>query len=239
MALTTRVWSAGKLLVLVGALFLTYVVSAAIGMRVALKTREVQVPALAGKTVNEATALLTETGSESEGGRRPAPRSQGAGRADRDRRTPPPASDAPRAQREGVGQRRAALDRRFRRSAVSPSGPRSCACSRKVWRWARGRRFGRPTTPPARSWRSSPRPRAARRAGGAAGQPRRARRPVRDARSDWRRRQPRRRDSARPADSARRWSATIPTRAWLPASSCVRARRPASRSRRVSPFPSR
>ena len=62
MALTTRVWSAGKLLILVGALVLTYVVSAAIGMRVALKTREVQVPALAGKTVNEATALLTETG---------------------------------------------------------------------------------------------------------------------------------------------------------------------------------
>jgi eukaryotic-like serine/threonine-protein kinase len=62
MALTTRVWSAGKLLVLVSALVLTYVVSAAIGMRVALKTREVQVPALAGKTVNEATAMLTETG---------------------------------------------------------------------------------------------------------------------------------------------------------------------------------
>jgi serine/threonine-protein kinase len=62
MALKTRVWSAGKLLVLVGALFLTYVVSAAIGMRIALKTREVEVPALAGKTVNEATALLTETG---------------------------------------------------------------------------------------------------------------------------------------------------------------------------------
>lgn len=62
MALTTRAWSAGKILVLAGALLLTYVVSAVIGMRVALKTREVQVPALAGKTVNEATALLTETG---------------------------------------------------------------------------------------------------------------------------------------------------------------------------------
>jgi serine/threonine-protein kinase len=62
MALTTRVWSAGKLLVLVGALLLTYVASAAIGMRLALKTREVEVPTLAGKTVNEATALLTETG---------------------------------------------------------------------------------------------------------------------------------------------------------------------------------
>jgi eukaryotic-like serine/threonine-protein kinase len=62
MALTTRVWSAGKLLVLAGALILTYVVSAAIGMRVALKTREVQVPPLTGKTVNEATKLLTEAG---------------------------------------------------------------------------------------------------------------------------------------------------------------------------------
>ena len=62
MALTTRVWSAGKLLVLVGALILTYVLSAGIGMRVALKTREVQVPPLTGKTVNEATGLLTEAG---------------------------------------------------------------------------------------------------------------------------------------------------------------------------------
>jgi eukaryotic-like serine/threonine-protein kinase len=62
MALTTRVWSAGKLLVLVGALILTYVLSAAIGMRVALKTREVQVPLLTGKTVNEATGMLTEAG---------------------------------------------------------------------------------------------------------------------------------------------------------------------------------
>jgi serine/threonine-protein kinase len=62
MALTTRVWTAGKLLVLVGALLLTYVLSAAIGMRVALKTREVQVPPLTGKTVNEATSLLTEAG---------------------------------------------------------------------------------------------------------------------------------------------------------------------------------
>ena len=62
MALTTRVWSAGKLLILVGALFLTYVVFAGIGMRLALKTREVVVPTLGGKTVNEATALLTDAG---------------------------------------------------------------------------------------------------------------------------------------------------------------------------------
>jgi eukaryotic-like serine/threonine-protein kinase len=62
MALTTRVWSAGKLLVLAGALLLTYVVFAGIGMRMALKTREVVVPTLTGKTVNEATALLVDAG---------------------------------------------------------------------------------------------------------------------------------------------------------------------------------
>ena len=62
MALKTRVWSAGKLLLLGGALLLTYVLFAAASMRVALKTREVVVPSLAGKTVNDATAVLAESG---------------------------------------------------------------------------------------------------------------------------------------------------------------------------------
>lgn len=62
MALTTRVWSAGKLLLLGGALLLTYVLFAAASMRLALKTREVLVPELAGKTVNEATAALAVEG---------------------------------------------------------------------------------------------------------------------------------------------------------------------------------
>jgi eukaryotic-like serine/threonine-protein kinase len=62
MELKTRVWSAGKLLLLGGALLLTYVLFAAAAMRVALKTREVVVPSLAGKTVNDATALLAESG---------------------------------------------------------------------------------------------------------------------------------------------------------------------------------
>lgn len=62
MPLTTRVWSAGKVLVLAGALFLTYVVFAAASMRMALKTREVAVPPLAGKTVNDASSVLAEAG---------------------------------------------------------------------------------------------------------------------------------------------------------------------------------
>lgn len=62
MAFKTRVWSAGKLLLLGGALLLTYVVFAAASMRYALKTREVVVPALAGKTVNEASAMLLDAG---------------------------------------------------------------------------------------------------------------------------------------------------------------------------------
>jgi serine/threonine-protein kinase len=62
MALKTRVWGAGKLLLLGGALMLTYVLFAAASMRVALKTREVLVPPLAGKTVNEATGVLANAG---------------------------------------------------------------------------------------------------------------------------------------------------------------------------------
>jgi eukaryotic-like serine/threonine-protein kinase len=62
MPLTTRVWGAGKLVLLCGGLLLTYVLFAAAAMRVALKTREVVVPTLAGKTVNEASATLAELG---------------------------------------------------------------------------------------------------------------------------------------------------------------------------------
>src|SRR5918993_2106044 len=62
MAFKTRVWGAGKLLVLGGALALTYILFAAIGMRVALKSREVEVPVVVGRSVNEASTLLTEIG---------------------------------------------------------------------------------------------------------------------------------------------------------------------------------
>jgi serine/threonine-protein kinase len=62
MAFKTRVWGAGKLLLLGGALLLTYVLFAAAAMRVALRTREVIVPSLAGKTVTEATAMLADAG---------------------------------------------------------------------------------------------------------------------------------------------------------------------------------
>src|SRR5512134_3254601 len=62
MALRSRVWSAGKLLLLGGGLLLTYALFAAAGMRIALKTREVTVPDLQGKSVNEASATLAEAG---------------------------------------------------------------------------------------------------------------------------------------------------------------------------------
>jgi serine/threonine-protein kinase len=62
MPLTTRVWSAGKVLLLCGALVLTYVLFAAAAMRVAIRSREVPVPTLAGKTVNDASAALAEAG---------------------------------------------------------------------------------------------------------------------------------------------------------------------------------
>jgi hypothetical protein len=63
MALKGRVWGAGKLLLLGGGLLLTYVLFAFAGMRIALKTREVVVPDLQGKSVNEAAALLADAAS--------------------------------------------------------------------------------------------------------------------------------------------------------------------------------
>ena len=62
MALSTRVWSAGKLLLLAGALATTYVLFAAASMRLVLRAREVQVPDLTNRTANEATALVADLG---------------------------------------------------------------------------------------------------------------------------------------------------------------------------------
>ncbi len=57
MPLGNRVWSAGKLVMLAAALMATYLIFAAIAMRVAVRAREVQVPNLVGRSVAEATAL--------------------------------------------------------------------------------------------------------------------------------------------------------------------------------------
>ncbi len=62
MALRTRVWSAGKLLLLGGALVATYVLFAAASMRVALRAREVQVPDFTNRTANEASAIAADLG---------------------------------------------------------------------------------------------------------------------------------------------------------------------------------
>jgi eukaryotic-like serine/threonine-protein kinase len=62
MPLKTRVWSAGKLLLLTGALAATYLLFALASMRLALRTREVQVPDLTNRTANEATAVANGVG---------------------------------------------------------------------------------------------------------------------------------------------------------------------------------
>lgn len=62
MALRTRVWSAGKLLVLGGALLATYVLFAVASMRVALRAREVQVPDFTNHTAREASAMAADLG---------------------------------------------------------------------------------------------------------------------------------------------------------------------------------
>src|SRR4051794_264577 len=62
MALKTRVWGAGRLLLISGALLLTYVFFAAVSMRIALRARDVVVPSLAGRPLNEAPALRADAG---------------------------------------------------------------------------------------------------------------------------------------------------------------------------------
>ncbi|MGE3176433.1 MAG: PASTA domain-containing protein [Vicinamibacterales bacterium] len=62
MALGTRMWSAGKFFVLLGALAATYVVSAATSMRLAMRARQVQVPDLVNRLPNDATMVANEVG---------------------------------------------------------------------------------------------------------------------------------------------------------------------------------
>jgi len=62
MLLKTRVWTAGKSLLLTGALAATYLLFALASMRVALKTRDVAVPDLTNRSANEATAIATGLG---------------------------------------------------------------------------------------------------------------------------------------------------------------------------------
>src|SRR2546430_17733524 len=84
MALRTRVWSAGKLVLLGGALLATYVLFAAASMRIALRAREVTVPDLTNRTANDATALASSLGLtlKVDETRRPDPKiAAGRGRA--------------------------------------------------------------------------------------------------------------------------------------------------------------
>jgi len=62
MPFRSRAWRLGKLLVLLGALLATFGLSALLGMRYALRAREVVVPDLTGRPVSEATRLLEAHG---------------------------------------------------------------------------------------------------------------------------------------------------------------------------------
>lgn len=62
MAFTRRVWSAGRFLLLLAALVTTFALAFAVSMRVAMRTREVKVPELSGRSVNEASQYLADLG---------------------------------------------------------------------------------------------------------------------------------------------------------------------------------
>ena len=62
MAISNRVWGAGRILVIGGALLATYLLFAAAALRVAVRTREVPVPDLTGRSINDASSLLSDAG---------------------------------------------------------------------------------------------------------------------------------------------------------------------------------
>ena len=62
MPFTFRVWSVGRVLVLICALGGTFLLFFGVALRVALRAREVQVPVLVGKTVNDASQSLGALG---------------------------------------------------------------------------------------------------------------------------------------------------------------------------------
>ena len=62
MVLKTRVWTAGKIFLLIGALVATYLLFAGVAMRMTLRMREVSVPDVTGRSVGEANALLSGVG---------------------------------------------------------------------------------------------------------------------------------------------------------------------------------
>lgn len=62
MPFRNRVFGAGKLLVLAGALLVTYILFAVGSMRIALRAREVQVPDLTNRTTGDASRIVAERG---------------------------------------------------------------------------------------------------------------------------------------------------------------------------------
>lgn len=62
MPLRTRVWSFGRVLVIMGGLLATFFVFAAIAVRVAVRARDVVVPDVTGVAPTEASARLAESG---------------------------------------------------------------------------------------------------------------------------------------------------------------------------------
>ena len=62
MPIARGLWSAGRILVLLAALGVTFTASAVLGLRVALRSREVAVPDLIGQSVSAATGRLAAEG---------------------------------------------------------------------------------------------------------------------------------------------------------------------------------
>ena len=188
MALTTRVWGAGKLLLLGGALLLTYVLFAAAAMRVALKTREVVVPTLAGKDGERCDRGPVSVRAESkvEEARRPDPKVPAGQILAQD----PEAGARTRRERSvkvwvSAGPRSTMVP-----ALLGESGSRGAICdfSRTACELAGISEIRSAEYPPDAVIAQNPEAQEQRAQSGVARQPGRARSHLRHARSDWRQR---------------------------------------------------
>ena len=148
MALPARVWTAGKVLLLVGALAATFMVFAVLAARVAVRARDVAVPNLVGQSLADATATANSLElqmnveelrrPDAAGARRPRARAGASGRI-----AVPPA-----AQRPGVAEQRSTHRARAGAGRRVAAGRRDSDRRRTVCCRGRSPRFDRRCYPP-------------------------------------------------------------------------------------------
>ena len=233
MALTTRVWGAGKLLVLLAALSPPICCSPFVAVRVAdARARGARCPTSPGRSVNDASATARRSRPDAAGRREPPRRTRRCRPAAILQQDPPPGRASAASGRSRSGSAQGDASTSCPRSSARPSAARAVRLQQDGLDAGRdGRDPHRTTTPPDAVVAQDPAPGTHGAIGRAAREPRRARRRLRHAGPHRRRRRARRRLAARRAASASRSSAPALSRRRRRASCSARRPQAGSRSR--------